>query len=234
VFSNYPFLREVEVTAPTGRVPFARFLQQGPTFPFRGYLPNRIQYNSNGTYTIRDGTPVTRGSDGSLNAVDLATGLPAAGQRSRNFEFRAIDRDLRTPYIQQWNLGIQFEVAKDLLLEARYLGTKGTKLLQATAFNQGYDMNSSSTPDQVFDRFVKSYDAAYQKEFQRTGNPNVLRGPLKPGATARERGTGVAFGFPNSATGQAVDYNLSNPAGNVIGFEARVPVLGFNVPERYC
>jgi len=28
-----------------------------------------------------------------------------------------------------------------------------------------------------------------------------------------------------------VDYNLSNPAGNVIGFEARGPILGFNIPE---
>ena len=28
-----------------------------------------------------------------------------------------------------------------------------------------------------------------------------------------------------------VDYNLANSAGAVIGFEARTPVLGFNVPE---
>jgi hypothetical protein len=190
-----------------------------------------MQYNSNGTYTIRDGTPVTRGSDGSLNSVDLATGLPAVGNVAETFEFRAIDRDLRTPYIQQWNLGIQYEFAKDLLFEVRYVGTKGTKLLQATAFNQSYDMNDPGTPDHVFDRFAKSYDAAYQKQLQLTGNPNVLRGPLKSGSTAKERGAGVAFGFPNSVTGRAVDYNLSSPAGNVIGFEARVPVLGFNVPE---
>ena len=47
VFSNYPFLREVEVTAPAGRVPLnTAFSQQDPTFPFRGYLPNRIMYNT--------------------------------------------------------------------------------------------------------------------------------------------------------------------------------------------
>jgi len=232
VFSNYPFLREVEVTAPTGRVPLGTaFSQQDPTYPFRSYLPNRIQYNANGTYTIRDGTPVTRGSDGSLNAADLATGLPALGNVAETFEFRAIDRDLRTPYVQQWNLGIQYEFAKDVLFEARYVGTKGTKLLQATAFNQSFDMNDSGTPDHVFDRFVRSYDAAYQKQLQLTGNPNILRGPLKSGSTAKERGAGVAFGFPNSVTGRALDYNLSNPAGNVLGFEARGPIMGFNIPE---
>ncbi len=232
VFSNYPFLREVEVTAPTGRVPLGTaFSQQDPAFPFRGYLPNRIMYNTNGTYTIRDGTPVTRGADGVLNAVDPATGLPALGNVAETFEFRAIDRDLRTPYVQQWNFGIQYEFAKDLLFEARYLGTKGAKLLQATAFNQGYDLNDPNTPDFVLDRFVKAYDAAYRKQVELTGNANSLRGPLKAGATARERGTGVAFGFPNSATGRAVDYNLSNLAGNVIGFEARGPILGFNIPE---
>jgi Carboxypeptidase regulatory-like domain len=232
VFSNYPFLRESEITAPSGRVPLATaWSQQDPAFPFRGYLPNRIQYNANGTYTIRDGTPVTRGADGSLNAIDLATGLPAVGNVAETFEFRAIDQNLRTPYVQQWNLGIQYEVATNLLFEARYLGTKGTKLLQATAFNQSYDLNDPGTPDYVLDRFVRAYEAAYQKQLELTGNPNVLRGPLRTGATARERGTGVAFGFPNSVTGNAVDYNLSSAAGNVIGFEARGPIMGFNIPE---
>ena len=50
------------------------------------------------------------------------------------------------------------------------------------------------------------------------------------GATARERGVGRAFGFLNPATGR-IDLNLANASGAVINFEARVPVLGFNVPE---
>lgn len=232
VFSNYPFLRENEVTFPSGRVPLTTaWSQQDPNYPFAGYLPNRIQYQSNSTYVIRDGTPVTRGADGTPNSTDLATGQPALGNIAETFEFRAIDRDLRTPYIQQWNFGLQIEVAKDLLFEARYLGTKGTKLLQATAFNQSYDLNDPNTPDYVLGRFVRAYEVAYNAEVARTGNPNVLRGPLKSGSTNRERGAGVAFGFPNSVTGRAVDYNLSSPAGNVIGFEARGPIMGFNIPE---
>ena len=60
------------------------------------------------------------------------------------------------------------------------------------------------------------------------GSPN---GPLNSGATARERGVGRAFGFPNTALGGMIDYNLANAAGNVITFEGRSPYLGFDVPE---
>lgn len=232
IFSNYPFLREIEVTAPTRNVPVnTAFSQQDPTLPFNRYLPNRIQYVIGGTYVIRDGTPVTRQSDGTNNPIDLATGQPSLGNIAETFEFRAIDRNLRTPYIQQWNLGFQFELTRDLLLEARYVGTKGTKLLQAIAFNQGFDLNDTSVPQHVFKRFNDAYNAAYQRETQRTGNPNVLNGPLRTATTERERGRGIAFGFPNSVTGQAIDYNLSNTAGAVIGFESRGPILGFNIPE---
>ena len=230
IFSNYPFLREIEVTAPSNAVPFlTAFSQQNPNLPFNNYLPNRLILRS-GVYEIRDGTPVTRGADGSLNANDPSTGQPTRGNIAETFEFRAIDRGLRTPYVQQWNLGLQYEVSNNFLLEARYVGTKGTKLLQALAFNQGFNLNDPSTPDSIFQRFVDAYLAA--------GSP---RGALNPGSTARERGLGKAFGFTNPLTGQ-IDLNFSQPVPLVNGqpnlttrviipFEARGPILGFNVPE---
>jgi hypothetical protein len=95
---------------------------------------------------------VTTGADGTPNPIDPSTGLPVLGNVAETFEFRAVDRDLRTPYIQQWNFGIQQEVTKDWIMEARYVGTKGTKLLQAVAFNQGYDLNDPATPDFIFER----------------------------------------------------------------------------------
>jgi Carboxypeptidase regulatory-like domain len=220
VFSNYPFLREVEITAPTRGVRMDQaFSQQDPTLGFNNYLPNRIVYQSNGTYVIRDGTNVTTQSNGTNNPIDPATGLPQRGNVAETFEFRSVDRDLRTPYVQQWNFGFQYELTKNMMLEARYVGTKGTKLLQSIAFNQGYDLNDPNTPDFVYERFNQAYVAA--------GSPN---GALNAGATARERGLGRAFGFRNSTSG-LIDNNLSNAAGALIGFEARVPILGFNIPE---
>jgi hypothetical protein len=223
VFSNYPFLREQEVTFPGSAVPMnSAWSQQDPTFPFNQYLPNKVVRTSGatGTYQIRDGTNVTRGADGSLNPIDPATGLPFRGNIAETFEFRAVDRDLVTPYVQQYNFGVQREIGKDMMVEVRYVGSKGTDLLEARAFNQGYDLNSLDTPDHIFERFNQAYIAA--------GSPN---GPLNAGATARARGVGRAFGFANTSLGGMLDYNLANASGALIGFEARTPVLGFNVPE---
>jgi hypothetical protein len=107
IFSNYPFLREEEVTFPGSNVPLTTaWSQQDPNFPFNRYLPNRVvrTAGANGTYQIRDGTLVTKGADGTPNPTDPQTGLPTLGNIAETFEFRAIDRNLRTPYVQQWKL----------------------------------------------------------------------------------------------------------------------------------
>lgn len=229
VFSNYPFLREIEVTAPSRQINLGTaFSQQNTGLGLNNFLPNRIQLVSTSgaiTYVIRDNTGVTRDANGALNGTDLATGQPALGNIAETFEFRAVDRHLRTPYVQQWNLGMQYELTKNLLVEARYVGTKGTKLLQATALNRVYDLNDPNTPDYIFARFNQAYEAAQR------GNPNALRGALRTAGTQRERGTGIAFGFRNTVTGVPVDFNLSDPNGSIIGFEARGQLLGFNIPE---
>ena len=240
VFSNYPFLREIEITVPSGNVPYANAFGAQPTaLPLSNWLPFRITRGSGtgGTYVIRDNTGVA------FDPRGTATSPP--GNIAETFEFRGVDRDLKTPYVQQWNLGVQYEVTKNLMFEARYVGTRGQNLLQALAFNQGFDLNDANTPDHIFERFNQAYLAA--------GAPN---GPLNAGNSARARGLGRAFGFANpyrlggAATcvggvlgipgGTSLDLNLANPitcsgstlgGGQVINFEARVPVLGFNVPE---
>ena len=223
VFSNYPHLREEEVTFPGSNVPLqTAWSQQDPNFPFNQYLPNRVvrTAGANGTYQIRDNTNVTRGADGTLNPIDPATGLPFRGNIAETFEFRAVDRNLRTPYVQQWNLGAQYEMTGNFLIELRYVGSKGTKLLQATSFAQGFDLNEPNTPDFIYERFNRAYVAS--------GSP---LGALNAGSTARQRGLGKAFGFANPTLGGLIDLNLANPSGAVITFEGRSPFLGFDVPE---
>ncbi len=47
-----------------------------------------------------------------------------------------MDRNIRTPYVQQYNLSTQYEVVKNLLLEIAYVGTRGSNLFRQVAINQ--------------------------------------------------------------------------------------------------
>lgn len=47
-----------------------------------------------------------------------------------------VDPELSTPYVQQYNANIQWELIKDYLLEVGYVGSKGTKLLHSVTLNQ--------------------------------------------------------------------------------------------------
>ncbi|MGI8732130.1 MAG: TonB-dependent receptor domain-containing protein [Pyrinomonadaceae bacterium] len=48
----------------------------------------------------------------------------------------AIQRDLRTAYMQHWNFNVQRELGRNSVLELAYVGSKGTKLLTARDINQ--------------------------------------------------------------------------------------------------
>ncbi len=48
----------------------------------------------------------------------------------------AFQRDLRTPYVQQWNLGVQRRLGRARVVEVSYVGTKGTHLFSARDINQ--------------------------------------------------------------------------------------------------
>ena len=95
------------------------------------------------------------------------------------------------------------------MFEARYVHTRGQNLLQALAFNQGFDLNDPSTPDHIYDRFNQAYLAA--------GAPN---GPLNSGSTARDRGLGKAFGFANPFRVGST----ATCAGGVLGGVAGAPL----------
>lgn len=48
----------------------------------------------------------------------------------------AIQRNLRTAYMQHWNLNVQRQLSRHAVLEVAYVGSKGTKLLTARDINQ--------------------------------------------------------------------------------------------------
>jgi len=48
----------------------------------------------------------------------------------------AVDRNLRTPYVQNFNLNVQHELFKDGVLQVGYVGSRGTKLFRYRDINQ--------------------------------------------------------------------------------------------------
>jgi hypothetical protein len=56
-------------------------------------------------------------------------------QTNSAVDIRAFDEKLKTPYLHDFNFGIQYEVLKGTSLEVRYVGNRGRKLYR------GYDVN---------------------------------------------------------------------------------------------
>lgn len=48
----------------------------------------------------------------------------------------AIDPNLRTPYVQQWSLGYEREVTRNMAFEVRYVGNRAIKVWRANNFNE--------------------------------------------------------------------------------------------------
>ena len=64
------------------------------------------------------------------------TGLLDPNSLAPTVARRAQDPNQRTPYIQQYNFGVQYELMTDLLLDVAYVGNKGTTLPGFRNLNQ--------------------------------------------------------------------------------------------------
>lgn len=65
------------------------------------------------------GSPTTRTEQ--LFVSYVPSNIPAQAQHT-------ISRDLKIPYMQNWNVGIEHQLAQDLVVELNYQGSKGTSL----------------------------------------------------------------------------------------------------------
>ena len=63
-----------------------------------------------------------------LSPLSPFVGVPIAGV--------FVDPELKTPYVQQFNFGFQWEFARNFVFDIGYVGNKGTNLLQVITLNQ--------------------------------------------------------------------------------------------------
>jgi hypothetical protein len=107
------------------RAAYGIHYDQSPLAPGEGLYFSAPYYNFNLYYPIQ----------GLVN-LSLSNPFPS------NFPFPypgsaiAFQRNLRTPYVQQWNFGIQRQLGKSRVFEIAYVGSKGTHLIDSRNINQ--------------------------------------------------------------------------------------------------
>jgi hypothetical protein len=69
-------------------------------------------------------------------ALTLNDPFPASYPLSIPGSALGYDRNLRTPYVQQWNLTFKRQLSTDSHIEIAYVGSKGTKIISARDINQ--------------------------------------------------------------------------------------------------
>jgi len=98
-----------------------------------------------------------------------------------------VSHNFRTPYVQQYSLGVQWEPVRDWMLEVGYVGSKGNKLVNVYTLNQGTSPATAPYGISVF-----SYNKALNGFQIATTDANSLYNSLQTSLTKRF-GKGLQF-----------------------------------------
>ena len=178
----------------TGQLPFNTF-NPGPAYNPIGKSP--ILFSFSTVSTIQPGVPIFNGFSDSDAFV--------------------VDRNIRTPYVQNYNLNIQQEVFKNAVLQVGYVGSNGTKLFRYRDINQPPDPAASTA--RVFDNgpFAPSGGTFfYVNQIETTAHSNY--NALQASFTIREKhGVSSSINYTwshsidNASDGQDYVANATQP-----------------------
>ena len=92
-------------------------------------VDNLLQTGVTGAAAVASAAPFRLINGYPSGLLDPNSLSPTVGRRGQ-------DANQRTPYIQQFNIGVQYELMPDLVLDVAYVGNKGTKLNGFRNLNQ--------------------------------------------------------------------------------------------------
>jgi len=148
---------------------------------FLGHLPYNCTFCPGPAFTGVGGAPITFLT---ANPGPITAGVPVFGSASPLSSFFGIDPNIRTPYVQNYNLNIQQAIGNRTTVELGYVGSKGTRLFrfrdinqptqaQITAFDLGQCATYGQTPPNCF---IAGFDGPDGVNFNvpRTNFPNFF------------------------------------------------------------
>jgi hypothetical protein len=92
-------------------------------------VDNLLQTGVSGAAAVASAAPFRLVNGYPSGLLDPTSLSPTVGRRGQ-------DPNQRTPYIQQFNVGVQYELRPDVVLDVAYVGNKGTKLNGFRNLNQ--------------------------------------------------------------------------------------------------
>jgi len=224
---------------------------------------NSISNSLSGGQGFRQTGTATNGVNFPAGSLDLRAPAPAIPVFPATFGFpiaqnvfsapvggNYINPDLVSPYVQNWSLGIQRQLTKDITLEVRYVGNKSThmwhrqNIQETNIFENGFlnefiqakknlDINVANGRGQTFINNNLPGQAAlpiFQAAFGALGNQPALAAGQGFGSAAfilnLNQGTAGALANTLATTAQ----NLCRMVGNKL---ARCVTAGFNVAGPY-
>ena len=106
---------------------------------FLGHLPYPVFYDPGPAYNPVGPAPIlvsvnTTGSISSGPVYDLDS-FPAACQKKECDSF-TVDRHIRTPYMENYNLNIQHQIGRSVAVQVGYVGSQGHRLFRFRDLNQ--------------------------------------------------------------------------------------------------
>jgi hypothetical protein len=134
-------------------------------------------YVSRGNYiqSADQTTPLKTTNDLFPSFADLGPATPAAN----TFLAVSMSPDPKNPYVQQWSLGVQREIARSTIVELNYIGTKGTDLLMRRNIAQALPYDPAN-PKSVADRKPYPNFVVYiDSDFSGDSNYNAMNAKLE-------------------------------------------------------
>ena len=185
------------------------------------------------------GQTYTRTSYWALSSPDI--GVPFTSQfqplepfplsAPRTLTMNMYDPNRRTPYVQNFNLSIQREMANNLILDVSYVGSKGTKLynrrpmnavkIRDNQFLQAFNDTRAGLNHPLFDRMLLGLNIP---------GVGTVNGTTLSGSEALRRYTPTRTSLANGSVGAVADFlnRSTNVTGQAGGF-----IRNGGLPENF-